>query len=119
MLLPCEIKGQITIFGGRDDSILMRLHVIRRITFALYLCWRVVEELGNYILLHLLKEMGFACRGCAALIWDVIAAEQPIGLGGQLADVLGCAVHVKRGAAFTFFYACSSLNALTQRAVAI
>lgn len=50
---------------------------------------------------------------------DVIASEQPIGLGGQLADVLGCAVHVKRGVAFTFFYPCSSLNALTQHAVAI
>lgn len=49
---------------------------------------------------------------------DVIAFEQPIGLGGQLADVPGCAVHVKRGVAFTFFYPCSSLNALTQHAVA-
>lgn len=50
---------------------------------------------------------------------DVIASEQPIGLGGQLPDVLGCAVHVKRGVAFTFFYPCSSLNALAQHAVAI
>lgn len=48
----------------------------------------------------------------------MIASEQPIGLWGQLADVLGCAVHVKRGVAFTFFYFCSYLNALTQHAVA-
>lgn len=49
---------------------------------------------------------------------DMIASEQPIGLWGQLADVLGCALHVKRGVAFTFFCFCSYLNALAQHAVA-
>lgn len=48
----------------------------------------------------------------------VIAFEQAIGLWGQLADVLGCVMHVKRGVALLFFCFCCYLNALTQHAVA-